>query len=362
MSKGPKHQGTKGPRDQGTQRLQHGRGMRGLLGPLVLWSFGLFVPVAAQQSTVVVVAGAPGEAEFVPDFSQQLDAWKKASDQAGARHVAIGGNFTVATALEVSGALEIKTAQAKPGEADRDRLKAALEAEPKDGSGELWIVLVGHGTFDGKEAKLNLQGPDLTAAELSEWLKPFQRPIAIIDTTSSSAPFLAKLAGPKRVVVSATRSGHEHNYARFGKFLAEALPDPKSDLDKDGQISLLEAFLSASHRTTEFYKTDGRLATEHALIEDNGDGLGTPSDWFRGVLAMKKARDGALPDGARAHQFHLVRSAAELHLSPEIRARRDKLELDIATLRDRKAKMNEDKYYQELEKLLLEIARLYEGT
>ena len=81
--------------------------------------------------------------------------------------------------------------------------------------------------------------------------------------------------------VTATRSGYQHNYARFGKFLAEALSNPKNDLDKDGQISLLESFLSASHRTTEFYKTEGRLATEHALLDDNGDGLGTPATWFR---------------------------------------------------------------------------------
>jgi hypothetical protein len=315
-------------------------------------------PATADRATVVVVAGAPGEAEFIPDLTQQLEAWTKATAQAGAKHVAIGPDYRDSAAAEkVTGAVETAG-----GESDRDRLKAVLEAEPKSGNGELWIVLIGHGTFDGKEAKLNLRGPDLSASELSEWLKPIQRPLAIIDTTSASAPFLAKLAAPKRVVVSATRSGNEHNYARFGKYLAEALPDEKSDLDKDGQISLLEAFLSATHRTAEFYKTEGRLATEHALIDDNGDGLGTPADWFRGVLATKRARNDAAPDGARAHQFHLVRSTAEQHLSAEVRARRDKLELDIAALREQKAKMNEGKYYQELEKLLLQLAALYDGT
>jgi hypothetical protein len=280
------------------------------------------------------------------------------SAQANAKHVAIGGNVLISAAGEkLIGGIETVN-----GETDHDRLKRAFEAEPKTGPGELWVVLIGHGTFDGKEAKLNLRGPDVSATELSEWLKPFQRPIAIIDTTSSSAPFLAKLAAPKRVIVSATRSGNEQNYARFGKFLAEALPDPKSDLDKDGQISLLESFLSASHRTMEFYKTEGRLATEHALIDDNGDGLGTPADWFRGVIATKRARDGAAPDGLRAHQFHLVRSAAEQQLSPEMRARRDRLEVQLSALRDKKAKMNEEKYYQELEKVLLELAALYDGT
>ena len=245
---------------------------------------------------------------------------------------------------------------------DRERLKQALEAEVQAGPGELWLVLVGHGTFDGKEAKFNLRGQDLTAGELADWLKPFRRPLAIIDTASASAPFLIKLAGAGRVVISSTRSGNEQNYARFGKFFAEAIADPRSDLDKDGQVSLLEAFLSGSQRTTEFYKTEGRLATEHALIDDNGDGLGTPAEWFRGVRATKQAKDGATLDGARAHQFHLVRSAAEQQLSPEARARRDALELKIARLRETKAKLTEAKYYEELERLMLELAAVYEGT
>jgi hypothetical protein len=309
-----------------------------LLG-LMTVNVGAAAPAEAQHATVIVVTGAAGEPEFAPDFALQVEAWAKVSAQAEAKHVSIGGSET-----------------------DREQVKTALASELKSGPGELWIVLIGHGTFDGKEAKLNLRGPDLSATELSEWLKPFQRPMAIIDTTSSSAPFLAKLAAPKRVIVSATRSGNEQNYARFGKYLAEALPDPKSDLDKDGQISLLESFLSASHRTAEFYKTENRLATEHALLDDNGDGLGTPADWFRGVFATKRAKDGAAPDGPRAHQFHLVRSTAEQQLSPEVRARRDQVEIQIAALREKKAKMNEEKYYQELEKLLLQLAAVYDGT
>jgi hypothetical protein len=298
---------------------------------------------ATDRATVIAVAGAAGEAEFAPDIMLQLDAWAKVSGQAEAKHIAIGG-------------------EAAAGPTDRDRLKEAIEAEAKVGTGELWLVLIGHGTFDGKDAKLNLRGPDISATELAEWLKPFQRPLAIIDTTSSSAPFLARLAAPQRVIISATRSGNEQNYARFGKYLAEALGDPKTDLDKDGQISLLESFLSASHRTLEFYKTDGRLATEHALLDDNGDGLGTPAEWFRGVLAVKRARDGAALDGVRAHQFHLVRSAAEQQLSPELRARRDRLEQQISALREKKEKLKEENYFVELEKLLLELASLYDGT
>lgn len=301
-------------------------------------------PVAATApSTLIVVAGAVGEVEFATDFGAQMENWRKVSEQAGAKFVSIG--------IEPVGE-----------GSDHAAFKRALEVEAKEGASELWLVLIGHGTFDGKEAKFNLRGADVSATDLADWLKPIQRPMAIVDAASASAPFLAKLAGPKRVVVTSTRSGHEHNYARFGKYFAEAMADPKSDLDKDGQVSLLEGFLSGSHRTTEFYKTEGRLATEHALIDDNGDGLGTPAEWFRGTRAVKRSRDGAPADGARAQQLTLVRSAAEKELPPEVRARRDQLELQLAELRETKEKMNEEKYYQALEKLMRELADLYEST
>ena len=298
---------------------------------------------ADTRPTVIVVVGASGETEFVESFSQQVDSWAKTCTQADARPVVIGRDTSNKTS-------------------DHDLLQQALAAEAKEGGAELWLVLIGHGTFDGKEAKFNLRGPDLATTELVEWLKPFHRPLAIIDTTSSSAPFLAKLSGAGRVVVTSTRSGFEQNYARFGKFMAVAVGDPTCDLDKDGQVSLLEAFLSAARHTTEFYKTEGRLATEHALIDDNGDGLGTPADWFRGVRATKRARDGASLDGTRAHQLHLVRSAAERELPAELRAKRDELEVQVAAMRDAKAKIPEDEYYRRLEKLLLELAAIYRGV
>jgi len=224
----------------------------------------------------------------------------------------------------------------------------------------LWLVLIGHGTFDGKEAKFNLRGPDCSASELAGWLQPFHRPVAVVNTASASGPFINKLSAPGRVVITATRSGNENNYARFGQYLAEAITDPEADLDKDGQTSLLEAFLIASRRVGEFYQLEGRLATEHALLDDNGDGLGTPADWFRGIRAVKKAKDGAALDGVRAHQFHLIRNEAERNLPPAVRLKRDELELEIARLREAKNQMDEDGYYSSLEKLLLQMARLYE--
>ena len=133
-----------------------------------------------------------------------------------------------------------------------------------------------------------------------------------------------------------------------------------SHLDKDDQTSLLEAFLAASAKVKEFYAADGRLETEHALLDDNGDGLGTQADWFRGVRAVKKPEKGGI-DGLRAHQLHLVRNEQERKLAVEVRKRRDEIELTISKLRESKATVKEEEYYRQLEPLLVEMARLYES-
>lgn len=298
---------------------------------------------AASRSTVLVVVGAPGDDEYGSAFQRWTEQWQAGAKRAGAKAVVVG----VATNSPVS---------------DREHVQHALAEEAKEGPGELWLVLIGHGTFDGKEPKFNLRGADFTATELAEWLRPFHRPVAVINTTSASAPFLQRLAGTNRLVLTATRSGSEVNYARFGQYLAESIAEPSADLDKDGQTSLLEAFLMAARRVKEFYDLEGRLLTEHALLDDNGDGLGTPPDWFRGVRAVKSARDGAPLDGLRAHQFHLVRSEAEMKLPADVRARRDQLEMAIGKLRSAKATFPEAEYYQKLEAALLELARLYEAA
>ncbi len=243
---------------------------------------------------------------------------------------------------------------------DHDRLRTALEAERSNETAPLWLVLIGHGTFDGRQAKFNLRGPDVSADELAPWLEKINRPLAIINCSSSSAPFINALSAPSRVIVTATKSGFELNFSRFGKFISQAIADPAADLDKDSQTSLLEAYLAASRQVGDFYKSEGRLATEHALLDDNGDGLGTPGEWFRGVRAIQKPRSDAAPDGVRAHQFHLAPSRRERNMPAEAIARRDLLEQAVALLRDRKAQLPEAEYYHRLEPLLVELAELYE--
>jgi len=315
-----------------------------------------------QKPTVIVIVGAAGTEEFGAQFAKSASLWKEACSKGEAKFAAIGLDK-----VEGSPALalpELSLSQESLGVRANDRttLQKMLADEPKQTTAALWLVLIGHGTFDGRTAKFNLRGPDISADDLVEWLKPLLRPIVVINTASSSAPFLSKLSAQGRVVITATKSGYEQNYTRFGQYLAGAIAEPQADLDKDGQTSLLEAFLTASGRVDEFYSAAGRLVTEHALLDDNGDGLGTRADWFRGIRPVQTAEDGASLDGYRAHQFHIVHSEAENKISPGLRAQRDRLELEVIKLRDAKEKFSEDEYLSKLEALLYDIAQIYEQT
>ena len=303
-----------------------------------------------EERLVVVVRGASGTDEYGELFDLWANRWANACREGGGKLVAIGARNEAAGSNE------------KPL-SDFEQLKSTLDrwAHHEKQAGELWVVLIGHGTFDGREAKFNLQGPDVSARQFEDWLKPAKTPVAFINCASSSAPFMKRLAGPGRVLVTATKSGSEQNFARFGEYMSLAIGNVKFDVDKDGQTSLFEAFLAASRRTEEFYETEGRLATEHALLDDNGDGNGVRADWFRGVRVVKKAASGAGVDWQRAHQMHLVRSDVEKNLPVEVRRERDRIELQVISLRDRKADFeNEDEYYAQLESLLVELAQIYE--
>ncbi|HVR34478.1 MAG TPA: hypothetical protein VMS21_01360, partial [Methylomirabilota bacterium] len=142
-----------------------------------------------EKPTVMIVVGAAGEAQYGEAFVKWADQWKSAAKQAKARIIEIGRD--------------------EPSEVeDREQLRLSLETEPRSGNNEFWLVLIGHGTFDGEVAKFNLRGPDVSAAELAEWLEPVSRPTAVVNVSSSSAPFLNRLSRDGRVIVTATRSGY----------------------------------------------------------------------------------------------------------------------------------------------------------
>jgi hypothetical protein len=297
-------------------------------------------PATNDRATVIVVVGAAGTSEYESTFNQWVQEWRELAEKANASMTTIADDTA---------------------DQQRTAMESAVREQSALASNEpLWIVLLGHGTFDGKQAKFNLRGPDVSAEDLATWIKDCQRPLVIVNCSSSSGPFVNVLTGPKRVLVAATKSGLEVNYSRFGEHFIKALADSSSDLDKDDQVSVLEAYISAAGRVAEFYRGEGRLATEHSILDDNGDGLGTPGDWFRGVRAIRSARDGAALDGLLARQTHLLRTQQELQLSSEQRAERDRLEQEIEQLRGKKSHLREDEYYQQLEALMVELAKIYE--
>lgn len=298
---------------------------------------------AADRQDVLVVVGAPGDAEYAERFKTWSEAWRQACmrAQVGCQVIGLDG--------------------AEDG--DKDAVRQAITAAATSGTQPLWLVLIGHGTFDGRAAKFNLRGFDVAAEELASWLEACTRPVVLLNTAPASAPFLTTLSRPGRVVISATKSGRENHATRFGGFVAETLATngaALADLDQDGQVSVLEVFLSAARAVEASYKAEGLIATEHPLIDDNGDGRGTRADWFRGVWAVKAATDGATVDGIRAHQIHLLPSAAERQLSGDDQKARDQLEQELAVLRRAKATLAEDEYYRRLEAIMQKLAAIYQ--
>jgi len=312
------------------------------------------------ERLVVIIRGASGTDEYGELFDSWSDRWVKAAEAGKAEVLRIGPVGPRNDAFQLPGTSEAADADRKLIE---KTLRDAASQAQSNRLTELWVVLIGHGTFDGRTARFNLRGNDVGAENLKKWLAPIRCPIAIANCSSASGPFLKALAGKNRVVMTATKTGAEINFARFGEFLSEAVGDSKFDLDKDGQTSAFEAFLSASRRTLAFYESEGRLATEHSLLDDNGDGLGVRADFFRGVRLVKKVQGEATVDGRLAHRFHLVRSDSEQQLSPETRKLRDQLEQAVIQLRDRKPSFDdEDAYYGQLEELLVNLAKAYESS
>ena len=221
-----------------------------------------------------------------------------------------------------------------------------MEAGPED---LVFITLIGHGTFDGKAAKFNLRGPDMTPADYDALLEKLRtKQIVFVNTSSASGPFVEALSAPGRTIVTATRNGAEHFATLFGGYFVDALTSDAADADKNKRISVLEAFEYARAETARAYEREGFLATEHALLDDDGTKEGSQTPAMAGpdgkvaaVLSLGVAGDDGLPSDPKLRALHLER--------------RD-LERRIESLRLLKENMDPKRYTSELEKLATAIA------
>ena len=218
----------------------------------------------------------------------------------------------------------------------------------------VFIVLIGHGTFDGKVARFNLPGPDMTAADFAAALKPFAtKNIVFVNTSSASGPFVAALAPVARVVVTATRSGAEQFATVFGGSFIDALASDAADADKNKRVSVLEAFNTAKAEVARAYQQRGVMLTERALLDDNGDGEGT-------MAPAPGSNDGKDGHVAAILSLGTPTEALKLPDDPTLRRlyeERRALERRAEAVKLLKGSVDPAKYAAELEQALTDLAR-----
>lgn len=296
------------------------------------------------QTHLVIVSGLGGEAKYAAQFralSQSL------ADAAVKRfgipqsEVLWFGEDSVSRQPYFSG---------QSTKANVERALTQLAAKSSRGD-QIVLVLIGHGSGEGENSKISIPGPDLTAADFARLLGQFKaQQLAFIDMTSASGDMLPIVSAPNRVVITATKSGFERNESHFGQFFIDALTKDVADVDKDGRISLLEAFNYATAETKRLYESDTRLQTEHAQLDDVGAKAGVPDP------------DGRTTQGLLARRFFLDagRIASAGSNDPQLAALyKDKFALEdqINQLRTKKKSMTPDAYDDALEDLLVQLAR-----
>lgn len=285
----------------------------------------------------LLIQGAPGEEQYavlhrkwLDDLSAVLrDRFGYEADRVTVLSDQPRGTETRSTAENVRTAIA--------------RLAKALT--PDD---QLLIVFIGHGTGQADDAKFNLVGPDLSVGEWKALLAPIGATVAVVDTTSASFPYLAGLAEPGRVVVTATNSYAQRYHTIFPDAFVRALTDENADQDKNGRISVLEAFVFASRLVREHYEQRGTMATEVAVIDDTGTGKG-------------RAATEELPANSAAALMYLNAPPAVTSTDPELQkllARQQALTERVDDLRRRQASMPADEFSRQFEALLTELAEV----
>ena len=296
------------------------------------------VSAHADDSFALIITGASGGAEYAETYDrwrQELVTALRAQPEFRDDHLTVlaetpGPRVGRASRAGVTRAL--------------DRIRVRMTADSV-----LLIVLFGHGSYDGVDAKFNLVGPDLGAGAWDTLLDQMPGRVVVVNTTAASFPFLRRLAGPGRIVITATASSVQRYDTIFPEFFVAAFTDESADRDKNGRVSVWEAFEFASAGVRRWFQRQGRLATERGVLDDTGNGEGREAgqDGADGFLAARTFV------GAGIDPLPLV---TESSLVPLV-GRRNALEDEVAHLRSRKNEVAPDDYWRELERLLVELAR-----
>jgi hypothetical protein len=216
----------------------------------------------------------------------------------------------------------------------------------------LIIYLIGHGSFYNAKAKLYLPGEDLRAEDLSDWLNAISaRHIAIINTSSSSAPFINVLSAPNRIICTATKSEREVNATEFMEWFIEGIEDLKADRNYDEGVTIWEACLYAAEQTQAWYKREGFISTEHPILDDNGDGLGSR-------FIDEETMDVVELDGILAKQVYIRAFTISEHIPIEWVNEYREIIGAIEGLKEQQSKAPSESYYCDLEKYFIKAATI----
>jgi Peptidase C13 family len=292
------------------------------------------VPAFAQQTHLLVVTGVAGDEDHAKKFSKWASSF---IDAAKKKDAVPDANITLL-------ADPVPTGPKGPvlGRATKDGVEKAISdiAARAKASDTIFILLIGHGSFDGRGASFNLPGPDLTAADYAKLLSRFtSQHVVFVNTASASGAFLQPLAAPGRVIVTATKTGGERNETDFPEYFVAAYNDDAADLDRNGHISVREAFDYASSKVKQAFQQKGYMLTEHATLEDGGEGQ-LASTVFLGTGRADAALNVDMSDPA-------AKALVE---------ERDAIEKNIAALRLMKPSMDTAAYDAQMEKLLTDLA------
>lgn len=300
-------------------------------------------PAFAQHAHLAVIVGLAGD----PEHAELFQRWGASLVDAGTKRYGIPGERIVYLIDKPGGEGPPAT-----GRSTRDEIAKAFEAMAQKAANDdvVFVILIGHGTFDGRVAKFNLPGPDMTAADFGPLLKRLEpRRVVLVNTASASGPFIEALSGPGRTIVTATRNGAERFATLFGGFFVDALTAEEADADKNKRVTVLEAFNYARGEVVKAYEREGIMLTEHALLDDTGDKEGT----------AQPAADGKEGRVAAILSLGSAGSGEPLPDDPKLRAlyeERRTLERRVESLRLLKDNMEPQRYASELEKAVTELA------